>query len=306
MADLLVDVGQTGLRARWAQATEAFVQDLAVPGEHLAMPGAPERLIERIAQVRSLLPARTLDRVLVGTTGFDAEIGRAILPRLREHLACRWAILADDAVTAFLGGLGPRPGVTLVAGTGVVALASGDDRSWRRVGGWGWAIDDEGGGFSLGRAGLCFAARAVDRGTPTAALAAAAASRFGSPASWPNRIYGGGAVPSVASFAVDVITLAQSGDEDAGILCRDAAQALARTARTAAQPPGADEALTVMGRLVPPGGLMDRLLDAALEGMSWRPERVRSHGSPLDGVVMLARPEVLMRFAGLFVQEGEP
>jgi N-acetylglucosamine kinase-like BadF-type ATPase len=251
-------------------------------------------------ELRSRFPADTVEQVLVGTTGFDAEVARSMLPDLVERLGCRSATIADDAVAAFLGAMGPRTGVTLVAGTGVVALASGVDGSCHRAGGWGWAIDDEGGGFWLGRAGLGIAARAFDR-RESCALRSAAMARFGPPDRWPTRLYGGETIAMVASFAVDVISVAEAGDVDAQGLCRHAVVALARAARSAAGPRDSDEALAVSGALIPPGRLLDRLLDAALEGMSWSPERVRPLGSPIDGVAMLGRADARARFEGLIV-----
>jgi N-acetylglucosamine kinase-like BadF-type ATPase len=301
LADLLVDVGQTGLRATWSRGLEDATRTLPAPGEHLTAPGAPARLVERIAEVRRLLPVDTVGRALVGTTGFDATVARAMAPELIERLACRTVVIADDAVTAYLGALGPRAGTTLVAGTGVVALASGSDGAWHRAGGWGWAIDDEGGGFWLGLAGLRLAARAVDRGG-ACALLVAAVSRFGPPQGWPRRLYGGDTVASVASFAVDVVSVAEAGDAEAQGLCRDAAAALVRTARAAAAPTGSPDVLAVTGGLVPPGRLLDRLLDGALDAMAWRPERIRPLGGPLDGVAMLGRPDARARFDGLFVE----
>jgi N-acetylglucosamine kinase-like BadF-type ATPase len=301
MPDLAVDVGQTGIRAMLTAAPDEPVRTLHAPGEHLTAPGAPDRLIERIAGVRAQFPRDAVDAVLVGTTGFEAGVARSMLTPLVERLGCRSGVIADDSVTAFLGALGPRSGVTLVAGTGVVALAAGTDGSWHRAGGWGWAIDDEGGGFWLGRAGLAVAARAVDREEPGSELLIAARHRFGPPDGWPASIYGSGAIASVASFAFDVITLGAAGDTEASALCRRAAVALARTARAATTAIRADRILAVTGALAPPHGLLDRYLDDALEQMAWRPERARRPGSPLDGAAMLGVADVRARFPQLVV-----
>lgn len=300
--DLAVDVGQTGMRARWStDGSDGTVHRVAAPGEHLAAPGAADRLIDRIIDVRALFAEGPVDRVLVGTTGFASIVAQSTLPRLIQRLGCVGGVIADDAVTAFLGAIGHRAGVTLIAGTGVVALASGADGPWRRAGGWGWAIDDEGGGFWLGRAGLAAAARAVDQDLEATPLLAAARERFGPPDTWPARVLASGAIATVASFAAEVVALGAAGDAEASALCQRAAVACARTAWMAARAMHADGPLAVTGALAPPGGLIDRYLEDALEAMAWRTERVPPLGSPLDGAAMLADPKVATRFDGLVV-----
>ena len=80
---------------------------------------------------------------------------------------------------AHAGALDGEPGVVLIAGTGVVALAIGADGALRTADGWGPWLGDEGGGAWIGAAGLRTALRAHDgRGRSTTLLDAARA-RFG-------------------------------------------------------------------------------------------------------------------------------
>lgn len=68
----------------------------------------------------------------------DAEV--TVVP---DTVGC-WAVTADL-----------RPAVIVISGTGSVVLAADRERRiWDRLGGWDFLLDDEGSGFSLGRAAL--------------------------------------------------------------------------------------------------------------------------------------------------------
>ena len=162
--------------------------------------------------------------------------------------------MTSDAVIAHAGALNGEPGVVLIVGTGVVALAIDVDGALRIADGWGPWLGDEGGGGWIGAAGLRAALRAHDgRGTSSTMLDAAVA-RFGAAQTWPAQLPD---VDGVASFAPDV--LAAEGDAAALEIVNAAADALAATARAAGDGPVAMvgglagfEALREQLDLVPP------------------------------------------------------
>ncbi|MFJ2116635.1 BadF/BadG/BcrA/BcrD ATPase family protein, partial [Streptomyces sp. NPDC087850] len=131
----------------------------------------PGPLLDRLLTATATLLARadapaagTLAAVAIGAAGM-ATLGdglRAELPgALERHLGVRRLVLAADAVTAYAGALGQRPGAVVAAGTGMIALGT-DLAGWRRADGWGHLLGDHGGGAWIGRAGLEAALRAHD------------------------------------------------------------------------------------------------------------------------------------------------
>jgi N-acetylglucosamine kinase-like BadF-type ATPase len=56
-----------------------------------------------------------------------------------------------DVEAAYLGALGDRAGVLLLAGTGSMALGGNGRGRWARAGGWGPLLGDEGSAFWIGR-----------------------------------------------------------------------------------------------------------------------------------------------------------
>nr|WP_231971934.1 N-acetylmuramic acid 6-phosphate etherase [Mycobacterium sp. E3251] len=257
---LAVDLGKTSCRA---SACGRRAQGPGAPG--LAAPGGVRAAEAAILNVARQLGA--VDEVIVGAAGAEAApdaartLGDALLTSLR---ADRVAV-TSDAVTAHAGALNGQPGVVLIAGTGVVALAIDADGRWRRADGWGPWLGDEGGGAWIGAAGLRAALRAHDGRGPSTMLLDAARARFGAPQTWPAQLTDAAAL---ASFAPDV--LAAQGDAAALAIVGAAAEALAATARAAGDGP-----VAMVGGLAGYQALREKL------------DLVPAAGDALDGALRL-------------------
>lgn len=89
----------------------------------------------------------------------------------------------SDAEAAYLGAIGERQGILLLAGTGSMALARDRGGRWARAGGLGPLLGDEGSAFwigrqwlraTIGRGGFAQARRALSAADPVATIAALA------------------------------------------------------------------------------------------------------------------------------------
>ena len=245
----------------------------------------------------------------VGAAGM-ATLGdglRAGLPGfLRETFGVRRLALAADAVTAYAGALGERPGAVVAAGTGLIAMGT-DLRGWRRADGWGHLLGDCGGGAWIGRAGLEAAMRAYDgREGGSRNLRERAEGMFGGALDGlPGQLYPRTDRPAVlASFAPEVARCAAAdADPVAENILREAAREIARSAAAVCprEPVGPDPspgAGQASGGGVPGLGLTGGLfrLGEALtvpvrEELAARlPDVpvVEPAGDPLDGAVLIA------------------
>ncbi|MGW6531670.1 N-acetylglucosamine kinase [Streptomyces venezuelae] len=228
--------------------------------------------------------------VAVGAAGM-ATLGddlRAALPAaLGRALGVRRTALTADAVTAYAGALGDRPGAVVAAGTGMIAIGT-DLTAWRRADGWGHLLGDCGGGAWIGRAGLEAAMRAHDgrRGGSRALLARAEAA-FGPPAGLPGQLYPRADRPAVlASFAPHVAQCAADDPVADGIL-RAAARHIAEAA--AAVCPVADACdVAFTGGLLNLGEPLLAPLRAELAEQLPHARPVPAAGDPLDGAVRIA------------------
>ncbi|MFF5586642.1 N-acetylglucosamine kinase [Streptomyces hygroscopicus] len=132
----------------WSSATPAGVGDRGIDAAALlarVLPAARELLREA--------GARRLGAVCVGAAGM-ATLGDDLRARLPDAFADAFGVrrlaLAADAVTAYAGALGQRPGAVVAAGTGLIALgAVPEDRTARR-GGTDGAYGTEGRGAGAG------------------------------------------------------------------------------------------------------------------------------------------------------------
>ncbi|MCS0600922.1 ATPase [Streptomyces sp. LP11] len=293
---LAVDSGGSGLRVV-----------VGVPGREPSAPretrepvrtGArgidPGHLLAQLLPLARSLAAEAglarLDTAVVGAAGFATlgEALRAELPgALADGLGVRRVALAADAVTAYAGALGPRPGAVVAAGTGLIAIGT-DLRTWRRADGWGHLLGDCGGGAWIGRAGLEAALRAYDgRDGGSAALRARAEERFGALPGLPGQLYPRPDRPAVlASFAPEVAGCAAHDPVAAGIL-RTAARHLAESA-AAVCPAGGEPEVALTGGLCHLGDPLLLPLEEEFGRLLPRARRVPAEGDPLHGSVRIA------------------
>lgn len=261
---LAVDSGGSGLRVVMGTAGDDGHSPLGrrasrEPVRTGARGIEPGHLMAQLVPMARALTAETgvsrLDTVVVGAAGL-ATLGdalRAELPgALARELGVRTVALVADAVTAYVGALGPRAGAVVAAGTGLIAIGT-DLARWRRADGWGHLLGDCGGGAWIGRAGLEAALRAHDgREGGSALLLARAEERFGPVAGLPGQVYPRSDRPAVlASFAPEVAACAADDPVAAGVL-RAAARHMADSA-AAVCPPGGEPRVAVTGGLLKMG-----------------------------------------------------
>lgn len=266
----------------------------------------PATVTERGVDARSLLDqvlpaAEELLRAAGTTTVAAAAVGaagmatlgddlRAVLPgALAAAFGIRRLALAADAVTAYAGALGIRPGVVVAAGTGMIALGTSlDGGGWRRADGWGHLLGDAGSGAWIGRAGLDAALRAHDgRRGGSAVLLARAEELFGPAGQLPARLYPRPDRPAVlASFAPEVAGCAAHDPVAAGILHRAAEHVLEATA--AVQPPEGPYDVALTGGLFALGEPLLGPLREAAGRIVPGGRLVPAEGDPLVGALRIA------------------
>lgn len=139
-------------------------------------------------------------------------------------------VLRNDMHVAYACAFAPGAGVLVYAGTGSVAYHESAAGETVRAGGYGYLIDDAGGGYWIGHRALQTLFRDLDAGRPAdTPLAEALYARFGS-RHWPEImpvVYGGGR-SFVASLALAVATAERAGDAKARAILTAAGRELAR------------------------------------------------------------------------------
>lgn len=168
-----VDAGGTGSRAvvlRDGLVTERH--DLG-PLNLILHADAVDRLAELLTRVGATAAG-------LGLAGLrSAEDAERVAAALTARTGARVAV-GDDTGAALAGAFRGAPGVVVIAGTG--SGAAGRDAGGRvaRVGGHGFLLGDEGGGYWIGREAVRAAFRAVDGTGPPTTLVDVVGEAFGS------------------------------------------------------------------------------------------------------------------------------
>lgn len=167
----------------------------AGPGNALTVlvPQLTEHLVEALARA---VPEPDRPRVVAVAGGFAGAAGTADEPgrvnaltaltealrRLGIRVPAREIRICSDIEAAFAAAPGAPPdGLALVAGTGAVAMRITARHCEKTVGGDGWLLGDDGGGFWIGREAVRIALRMADRRGGETALAALVGRELGVP-----------------------------------------------------------------------------------------------------------------------------
>lgn len=195
-----------------------------------------------------------------------------------------------DFEIALVGALGERRGVLLLAGTGSLAYGVNATGQTALVGGWGYLIDDAGGGYWIGAQALGAVARAGDGRGPATALSAAILDRLAlvRPLDLVPWLYHSGTVRTreVAALAPVVLAIAEGGDAVAREIVTRACAELVLAAQTVIRRLDlADAGIAFAGGLLTNANALSAAVCAAL-GLPAIPQ---PRYSPAIGAALLAR-----------------
>jgi N-acetylglucosamine kinase-like BadF-type ATPase len=292
-----VDGGQSGIRLRHSGSAHV----IEVEGVSRLEGDTVAAVANAVANGWRQGSFEPVERVVLGlsTAPSDAAEAERLCAAVAVTTGAADVWLADDAVTSHAGALSLGWGVSLVAGTGVACLALPERGSARILGGHGYLLGDEGGGFWIGRRALVEVLRAGEgRGADVddvAVLGAAAQRRLGSLDGLATRLHSADRpVHAIASFARDVQDAAGDGDPTAVAILGEAVAELLALARAglrwavdAGQGSGASVPLALGGRLLAEETSLRRLLDAGLAQSDLAVAPRSADGSGLDGAIRL-------------------
>lgn len=276
-----IDAGASSLRWLLAGREGTVAQGRLAPfSGHLydaaGRADAAARLDELAAEALRALPTEAAEEkgllgAVAGVTGLGAgsreadwlagELGR------RLSLPAGGVRVLDDIEIAFLGAFPAADGILVYAGTGAIAVARGEGGERLRAGGHGYLLDDDGGGFSIGRAALRSTLREADRtGAPPASPLARRIYREVGGTEWSQVrtfVYAGGR-KAVAALAPAVAAAAREGDADAAAILGWAGEELARLARVLAARLGGPRPVALAGGVARIGGALEASFRAGI------------------------------------------
>lgn len=230
------------------------------------------------------LPSAPIAAAWLGVAGSEAPTLRAELRDVvRDALGAARVDISHDARLLLAAG-GLEHGIGLVSGTGSSAYGRALDGSELRLGGWGYLLGDEGGGYDVAVRALRAVTAAIDGRGPKTRLVAMLAERLGiqDAADIRERFQPPPSVTEIARLAETVLAAADD-DPVAGELVDAAAADLtalveALAARLFSRPTGSDIPVVLAGGLLGPGSplhrrVVDRLSRSAVRYRVVQPQQ---------------------------------
>lgn len=296
-----VDGGGTRVRMVVVNAAGAVVgRGESATGNlhHCEETGVQSHLAEALAQALAPAQLRPADlaAAFFGMAGVTcaSTAERYVQLGRRLGLAAARIEVDHDIRIALAGGLSGRPGIALIVGTGSSCYGRCADGRHQQTGGWGPLVADEGSGYDLGRRAIVAAVRMADGREPETALRGQVYRWLGLAQvnGILKRLYEDGIERhEIASFAPEVVALAEQGDPAAGRILDTGARALAElVAANHAQLPTspAPEVIIAGGLGSAAGGYHDRIVNAIRAAVP--SARVQdAERTPVEGAALLAR-----------------
>lgn len=258
------------------------------PEEAAAVVVAASREVLVSAGVRE--PVAALGAGLAGAD--DPAIRERLIEAITRSGITRTVHVDHDAAAALAGGTALAPGVVIAAGTGSIAFGTDAHGRRARAGGWGPLLDDEGSGYSIGRAVLRAVTRAHDgRGEATRLVEAVMARfRIDSLAKLKAAVRGA-SIDEIASVAPLAVEAASCGDPVAARILERGADGLATMVEAVARAlgwQGQRFVLVAVGGVLVESGPVVRLMMRALEARACPAELTPARFSPEVGAALLA------------------
>jgi len=230
------DVGGSLIRIAVAQGDREVARCEAARAAPNLSPRTATLLANEIATVlrQALMEAGTdtVDHLVAGVAGAGREPERlALQEELEEWNVAHAVRVTTDLEIALVAAFGlHHPGMLLVAGTGSAGVARLDGGRLERVGGLGWRMGDEGGGYAIGCAALRAVGRAMDGRGPATLLSQQIARSLDLDDESLVRWAGHARVRDVAALA-PIVVRAADRDPVAGAIVAQAAGDLATVVR---------------------------------------------------------------------------
>lgn len=221
-----VDAGGTGSRAVVARDGVVVERRELGPLNVLLHADAVDRLAALVTDVGA-------EGAGLGLAGIrSAAQGEAIAAEISGRTGAR-VVVGDDADAALAGAFRGGPGIVVIAGTGSNAAGRAADGREARVGGHGYLLGDEGGGYWIGREAVRAALRGADGLGPPTALTGVVTAAFGGPTEAVTEVHTHPTDRALLARLLPAVTVAAAeGDAEAGRILTEAAGHLADLALT--------------------------------------------------------------------------
>lgn len=182
----------------------------------IGMAQARARLKLAVDKLLAKIGCTDYDGLSLGLSALDARADDATTASFAGDVFPTSKLLLDsDAYAALIGGLLGKSGVIAISGTGAMVLGLDENKKQHVIGGWGYKLDEPGGGYGVAIEGLKAALMCLEQIGPDTELGRCALDFLGvgDARGLINALYEEGREPAgIAKFARVVDRLAEAGD----------------------------------------------------------------------------------------------
>ena len=297
------DAGQTHTRCRLSQRDGRVVAEGEGSGvSHLGSEQGPERFGRALQS--SLEAARRqggaalapLAAAAIGASGIEQDSPTQHLGTdlARQALGLEAVLVTGDERTALAGAFAPgQAGISLISGTGAIALGQNEQGQQHRCAGWGWLVDGVGSAMDIGRDGLAISLRMADGRLPETGFKAALWQALGVQQAHELKalvVDSGFGAAGFASLAPVVHQQALAGEAHAQSVLQHAGEELAAMVMGVAQTLELEApALCCSGGAISHLSLLRQAMDRSLLERLPGLHHVQPQGDACDGALRLAQ-----------------
>ncbi|MGB6647069.1 MAG: BadF/BadG/BcrA/BcrD ATPase family protein [Bacteroidota bacterium] len=250
------------------------------------------RCCEKAGRAPSEIGAVVLGVAGTATPAIREKLSDDIRRRLSKHLPVLPPMAIEiDARIALEGAFGGGAGLILIAGTGSVVLGKRSDGEIFRVGGWGWILGDEGGGYYIGLEALKEVTKDFDGRSDAGALKELFSARFGLSSREKIIVAVYQEKFSIPSLAPLVLQAAEKNDPVSIRILQDSSALVAEQVLAAAKriQEGETAKVVFVGGLIDHetvyAGILRETLRKTAPGIDVQPP----DSSPVEGAILMAR-----------------
>lgn len=211
---MLVGIDIGGTKTQMMAANGLAVSDISMPtSQWRGRQNAETDAATLVAALTKMTGGKLPEVLVAGSHGCDTdeECG-AFQQRLAQQLPTTVVLVLNDS-ELLLPAASKDVGISVICGTGSIAVARGDDRRMIAAGGWGWYLGDEGSAAGLVREAARGVRRSLDSGEPLERLGRSLLQALGidNPVELGRALGDQGSAARIGSFVPLVFAAADTG-----------------------------------------------------------------------------------------------
>lgn len=284
-----VDIGGTKTHLLGVQDGSTHFNDVIATGSWRSRTEAGADATAFVAEILRRTAGVAPTALVVGSHGCDSDAEcMALQGRLAALLPSTVLVLNDSEL--LLPAAGKEEGISVISGTGSIAVARDGNGAMMASGGWGWFLGDEGSASGIVRDSARAIRTSLDQGKPLDKLGHALLAAIGTsdPVEIGHCLAEEGSADKIGRFSPIVFDAAEAGSSIAQAVIVEGGRALAETVLRLIDRGAQGNAVVAGGGVITRQPLLMSAFAEALSAAAPDREVTLLHEPPVIGAIVLA------------------